>query len=218
MPEETRKGMNMRDIDGYERWMMPRISAWKYLCSWAEHFGWSATRVRTLSPESLYGGDLISDFCSALTVEAPASVPIRRNASPHWLELQLARCLCVRNGEVEWAGVSPLELEPLLAELRPLLLQVGQERYLSIEAQRRLIDLYNDDLGRMEAASGDRLPRTAQPSGSDRIAAPRFADAPRGVLAAFFKRTSEAAFRASHPEAAARSVRLAREMGHVQSP
>ena len=215
--EETRKGMNLRDIDAYVDWMGPRISAWPYLSKWAEGFGWDALRVRPLDARALRGGELMSDFAEALGVAPFQGSPRPSNPSPHWLELELVRRLAERNGDTEWSGVGHAEAEPLLAELRPLLDGVESASYLRRQTRSRLLALYAADLARIAEAAGDVLAAPAPAEGPEAARAPCFEHAPAALLDAFFARTTDAGFGARHPEASARAARMAQELGRSPS-
>jgi hypothetical protein len=206
--EETRRGMNMRDIDEYLDWMWPRVSAWPHLRNWGECFGWDRLRVRDLSSASLHDGDLLSDFVHALGV-SPISLRLeRRNVAPHWIALELARELAERNGDTEWSGVSHGEVQPLLDVLDPLLTQAPPATYLGLAQRRRLRDLYNEDLARIRLASGAPLHDASPPRGPERSFAPSLEKAPKPILNAFFAKTAEPAWADAHPDAAARARRL----------
>jgi hypothetical protein len=210
--EETRRGMNMRDIDAYAEWMQPRVSAWPHLRKWGECFGWERLRVRDLSPGSLHGGELLADFLQALGLAPIAYETKAKNLAPHWIELELVRRLADCNGDVEWSGVSHAVAEPLAAELRPLLAATVPAAYLSLSQRRGLRDLYNQDLDRIHAAGGPRLAPAAAPASDERRFIPSLARAPGEVLQSFFERTGRASFAEAHPEAAAAVRRLAREL------
>lgn len=210
--EETRRGMNMRDIDAYLEHLRPRISAWPALRKWAECFGWERLRLRDLSRPSLFGGELVADFVHALGL---TQIPLRQTASnvaPHWIELELTRRLAERNGDSEWAGVARAEIEPLLAELRPLLGRAPAATYLTLEQRRGLRRLYNDDLARIEAAGGPRLQPARGQLGEERPFRPSLVHAPGSVLRRLAELAEDAAFAERHPAAAARVRRLEAEL------
>ncbi len=202
--EETRKGMNLRDIDAYLGWMEPRVSAWPHLAAWGEGFGWDALRVRDMGAGGLWGADLLADFAHALQV-APLDTPTPpSNVSPHWLEIELVRRLTQRNGDTEWAGVGHHVAEPLIAALRPLIGEAAPTVYLRPEDRRRLRQGYHTDLGRIEHAGGRSLPRPQPESDPPRGTAPSFADAPPDLVRAFLDHVGHPSFASAHPEAAAR--------------
>jgi len=210
--EETRRGMNMRGIDDYLAWLGPRVSAWPHLRKWGECFGWDRVRVRDLAPAALRRGDLLSDFLHELGLRMAARGGARSNVAPHWIELELTRRLAERNGETEWAGVAREVVEPLLAELRPLLAVAGPAPYLSLAQRRSLLDLYNEDLGRIRRAGGGRLAPVRADLGPERRFAPSFEQIPDEVLQGFFVGTTRPAFLAAHPQAGERARRLRNEM------
>jgi hypothetical protein len=136
----------------------------------------------------------------------------RSNVAPHWIELELTRRLAERNGETEWAGVAREVVEPLLAELRPLLAGAASAAYLSLAQRRSLVDLYNEDLGRIRRAGGARLAPVRADLGPERLFAPSLEQVPDELLRAFFMRTTQPAFLAAHPQAGERARRLRNEM------
>lgn len=215
--EETRRGMNMRDIDEYVDWLWPRISAWPDLKAWGEGFGWGRLRIRNLSAKALQGGGVTSDFVQALGLAPIANRAPQSGGVPHWLELELTRRLAERNGEQPWFGVRQAEVEPLLAELRPLICGAPSTAYLSLSQRRHLTNLYNEDLARILAAGGPRLAEAKFPSGEERRFVPSFADAPREVLRSFFQRTGSASFAKAYPDAAERAQRLKAELERARS-
>jgi hypothetical protein len=212
--EETRRGMNMRDMDAYIEWLWPRISAWPYLKMWGECFGWDRIHLRDLSPMSLHGGELCADFAKALDVTLPGWTG-RSNASPHWIELELARRLTTRNGEVDWAGVERVELEPLAQIMSALVASEPMVEPLSPEQRSLLIELYNADLLRIEAAGGPRLPPAPPVVEQRRGAAPSLEQVAPRVLDAFFEQALSVEFARVHPAAAGRAARLAEELGRA---
>lgn len=215
--EETRRGMNMRDIDDYLVWMWPRISAWPHLRKWGECFGWKRLTVRALSPGALWRGDLTADFLHAAGLSMQPREWPRSNVAPHWIELELIRQLAERNGDTEWAGVAAEEAEPLLAELRPLLAQAPSATYLSLAQRRSLAVLYNEDLERIRRAGGARLAPAYSDLGVERPFTPSLARAPVAVLRAFFERIGRPAFSAGSPKAADRARRLRAELSRLDA-
>ena len=210
--DDTGRGMNMRDIDEYVDWLWPRISAWPDLKAWGECFGWGRLRIRTLSAKSLQGRGVTSDLVNALGLTPIANRVPLSGLAPHWLELELTRRLAASNGEQPWAGVRQAEVEPLLAELRPLVCGAPSTAYLSLSQRRHLTNLYNEDLARILAAGGPRLAEAKLPSGEERPFAPTFADAPSEVLRSFFQRTGSASFAKAYPQAAERVRGLKAEL------
>lgn len=211
--EETRQGMNTRDIDTYADGLAPRVSAWPHLRKWGECFGWGRLQVRAFDRRMLQGGDLISDFAQALALRPVGRHAAPSNVSPHWIELELVRRLAERDGEEAWSGVSREVAAPLAAALRPLVRHTPPAAYLRLAQRRRLVDLYNEDLARIADAGGALLPAAPEPSGPERAFAPALDHAPGTVLAAFFKRVGSASFAAAHPEAAERAHALALDCG-----
>lgn len=211
--EETRRGMNMRDIDEYLACMWPRISAWPYLRKWGECFGWDRLTVRALSPAELHQGDLVTDFLHALGLPMRPGVRRRSNVAPHWIELELTRQLAERNGETEWAGVSAEAVEPLLAELRPLLARTPPATYLSLAQRGSLLELYNEDIERIRGAGGANLAPARADGGAERPFTPSLAQAPDEVLRAFFVRTGRPDFIVANPHAADQARRVRAELG-----
>lgn len=211
--EETRRGMNMRDIDHYLEWMEPRIAAWRHLKVWGDCFGWDNIYLRDLNRASLHNGDLCSDFAQALNVDLPAWTSGSSNISPHWIELELARRLTKCNGDVEWIGVDSAELNPLLQILRPLLSNEPPIEYLSLSQRISLLELYNSDLLRIEAAGGPKLQAASLPAHSSREAVPSLPMASPRILAEFFDLARADQFTRMYPEAARRAAILATEMG-----
>jgi hypothetical protein len=211
--EETRRGMNMRDIDAYADWLAPRISAWPHLRKWGECFGWDRLQIRVFSRRTLLGGDLLSDFFEAAALQPIPHAMRARNVSPHWIELELMRSLAERNGETEWSGVSPAVAVPLADALRPLLGRAPPAAYLTLAQRRRLVELYNQDLARIAEAGGPRLPAAPPPAGEERAFVPALDQAPRDLLAAFFEQVGATSFAQAHPEAARRARALAATCG-----
>lgn len=210
--EETRRGMNMRGIDDYLAWLGPRVSAWPHLRKWGECFGWDRVRVRDLAPAALRRGDLLIDFLHELGLRMEAPGRARSNVAPHWIELELTRSLAGRNGETKWSGVAAETVEPLLAELRPLLAGAPSATYLSLAQRRSLLELYNEDLERIRRAGGGRLAPVRPDPGPERAFAPSLDEAPDEMLRAFFIRTTQPAFVAAYPQAGERARRLRNEM------
>ena len=154
----TRRGMKMRDMNDYLDWLTPRLSNFRFLKTWGECFGWRSLVVRDLDPANLHNADLCADFCQAIGAALPPW-SAKRNESPHWLELELARSLCERNGEEEWIGIAQAELEPLVEIMRKLARNQPAIPYLSTAQRTRLIDFYNADLEQIADAGGPNLPR-----------------------------------------------------------
>lgn len=67
------------------------------LQSWADTFGWRSLRIRTLDPEGLDGGDLLSDLVNALGLSwkrlGESQSTQSRNLSPGWKAVELIRSL-----------------------------------------------------------------------------------------------------------------------------
>lgn len=208
--EETRKGMNTRNIDAYLAAMAPRVSAWPHLRVWGETFGWDRLRVRTLDAASLHGGALPPDFVHALGVAAIAHRAPPSNAAPPWPMLELVRRLAVTDGDVEWIGVPHEEAEPLVAALSPVAAQAPRVAYLSRTQRAELRDLYDADLDRIAAASGDgRLPSAPSQGIAERAFIPAWVHAPDAVKRELERLANSAAFARDHPAAAARARSLA---------
>ena len=74
-----------------------KVDQFKIAERWAKVFGWSAIRVRLLSPPALRGGDLIEDFMASagLDPDSPELTalprPARANESPGWKTLEAVR-------------------------------------------------------------------------------------------------------------------------------
>lgn len=215
--EETRRGMNMRDIDAYVDWLWPRVSAWPHLKAWGECFGWDRLRIRPLGPKSLHGGGLVNDVVHALGLSPITNRAPQGPIDPHWLELELTRRLAELNGDAAWCGVGPAEVEPLLAELRPLVCGAPPAPYLSLSQRRHLTNLYNEDLSKILAAGGPVLPEAKLSSGEERPFVPSLDDAPSEVLRSFFQRTGSASFALAYPEAAECAQRLKADLATARS-
>ncbi len=207
--EETRKGMNTRDIDAYLAAMAPRVSAWPHLRVWGETFGWDRLRVRTLDVASLHGGELLADLVHALGAAPIARRAPPSNTAPPWPMLELVRRLASTDGDVEWIGVAQAEVEPLVAALSPVAADAPRAAYLT-EAQRSdLVALYNADLDRIASAGGGRLPPAALSEGGERAFVPAWDKVPQAVSEALRRIAGSEAFAHDHPAAAARARELA---------
>jgi hypothetical protein len=110
--QRTKKGRNLRDIDGFfdltQDWRRFRFS--DVIARWGDLFGWQNVRVRALDRAALVGGDLIADMVDA--VGLPASVlaealPGTRetfNASPPWEAVETLRAIYGRidAADLDW--------------------------------------------------------------------------------------------------------------------
>ena len=213
--EETRRGMNMRDIDAYAEWIGPRTSAWRFLSKWAEYFGWDHLRVRSLGEGALRGDDLLRDFLAALDLSISVSDLSFRNTSPHWIELELARYLTVRNGDADWCGVDQAVLEPLVTAVRPLAASQPPTPYLSPDGRQRLIRLYNKDLQRLAVVTAPTLAAAPPPPATPRPFIPAFDQIPEEVLRPFVQHVTSAEFARAEPKAAERACDLGQGRGRA---
>ena len=192
--QATKRTINILDFDEFYRVTRPSITVLPKLERWAEVFGWDKMRIRPLDPQSLEGGDLITDFLQALGVDSPLSLePL--NVAPHWMTLELQRALTAAAASTLGATVDPRVgrvtralFESCVADVRPRKLQ-----YFTKEQWRDLSALYKAD---MEALSA----RTEIPFGmalqepEERAFLPDFKQIPQAVKACIREKLESAEF------------------------
>lgn len=128
--------------------------------SWVETFG--SVRLRSLSAECLTGGDLVSDFCSAIGQSSTSDLVMTgdRNRSPGWMPVEILRGFSqgLLDGGAEPDTVQTFVGKRLRKALEAAALaHNANERglYLSAGQIERLLEVELDDLTRLANLDAD---------------------------------------------------------------
>lgn len=208
--EETRAGMNCRDIDHYVDHMRSGISALSNLQGWASRFGWERLRVRSLHPADLVGGDLLADFGHAIGLGEFLTPTVSHNVSPGWMELELIRRLTQCNAAQEWGGADPEAVLPLAALIGAIQDIPSDTAYLSENQLDDLQQDFNRDANILR--SRGQLVSPVTDAEKPRTFVPAFEQIPAKVREVFFARARTQDFTVQHPVAAQAAARLAKQM------
>ena len=162
--QNTKRGRNLQPFDRFfdrigdsEQLLIAPL-----LARWAQVFGASAIRVRSLDPEALAEGDLIADLLQALGVEDDPTLvrPGRQNISPGWRALETIRAL---NRDITAAGEPDERAQRFMRKAMPRAVARAETRlglyergaYLSPEQAARMVERYNADIAALEASGMD---------------------------------------------------------------
>lgn len=152
--QRTKRGANVQDFDAFYSTIRRGVTALPGLERWAEVFGWEAMHVRPLLPETLAGGDLVSDVLHVLGVNALSPDVETRDATQHWMSLELQRALAEaaqsRSTAFDFraATVTRRLFEKFTSGVEPRRVQ-----YFTTDQWLELADLYRTDM----AALGQHL-------------------------------------------------------------
>lgn len=160
----TKRARNLEPFDDFlaRREDSDQLLVAPLLGRWAEVFGAEAIRVRSLDPEVLAGGDLITDLLGALGLEDDETYvrPGRQNISPGWRALETIRSL---NRDILGAGDADDRALRFVRKAMPRALARAEQRlglyergaYLSSDQAQRLVDRYNADIAALEGSGMD---------------------------------------------------------------
>jgi hypothetical protein len=195
--EDTKAGVNRRDIDAYLDHMRPMLSVLPNLEGWAKCFGWEHMRVRSLDPVDLAGGDLIADFSHAIGLDRPLDPVRNSNVAPHWIELELIRAVANLHVEGEREGRNSDVVGPLVTLLRSAMTSEPDIPYLTTDQSSGLLAIYNADIDVLRRHGQSVTPVAALPL--PRTFLPALAQAPKGLVRAFFDAAAEPDFVSRYP-------------------
>lgn len=171
--QNTKFGLNTLDFDTFFKKMRIETSRkWlyaKFAKEWAQEFGSSNVRLRSLEAENLIGGSLVSDFLSVAGIGSETIFDAEEtdeslNESPAWQTVEALRAMHTK----VTGGSQPNEIISDLPTWRYLkktfqvasdaALKIGwsdRGLYLSEDQNSSLVSLYNNEVSLLESMNVD---------------------------------------------------------------
>jgi hypothetical protein len=184
--QNVKSGDETRDFFAFVDDPPQSISAWPMIQTWAAAFGWNSLRIQAMDPQTMQAEDLVRDAFSALGLPADlagSSQVQRSNVSLGWTQVEMIRAVRAALTEDQWGRQADDIVR--LASLLPLSPPPGDPvvRYLDPGRFERLADLYDEDVERIAAVTGRRLPPTRRIELPPCSRAPTWADVSPDIVA-----------------------------------
>ncbi|MEI6159913.1 MAG: hypothetical protein WCP77_08780 [Roseococcus sp.] len=214
--QKSKRGENLADMDAFirHRCPIPSVSMLQGLTPWMDAFGAEHIRLRSLNRSNLVGGDLVLDLLDATGVHTPMPPFERVNESPHWTFLELARDIARRmpDSRSETQGLFRIWLRRLATDAAAALdaagLKPGRTQYLMQRDWRALRNLYNQDVGMLNARlPGHAIPLLTAPEPPERGPVPSIQQVPEEVLDVYLQMLGTRELLKSMPEPVLAAVR-----------